>query len=81
MSKEYGKRIRLTEEEVEMIYESRAENTSNVNGNTALDIHLEERGIKKKDVVSIKHWQSAAGEYRFSIVTKEDLNIDESHYR
>ena len=62
-----------------MIYESRAENTSNINGNTALDIHLEERGIKKKDVVSIKHWQSASGEYRFSIVTKEDLNVDENH--
>jgi len=78
MSKEYGKRIRLSEEEVEMIYESRAENTSNINGNTALDIHLEERGIKKKDVVSIKHWQSASGEYRFSIVTKEDLTANET---
>tara|TARA_R110002012_G_scaffold164895_1_gene327248 strand:+ start:328 stop:1422 length:1095 start_codon:yes stop_codon:yes gene_type:complete len=78
MSKEYGKRIRLSEEEVEMIYESRAENTSNINGNTALDIHLDERGIKKKDVVSIKHWQSASGEYRFSIVTKEDLTANET---
>jgi len=79
MSKEYGKRIRLTEEEVEMIYESRAENTTNINGNTALDIHIEERGINKKDIVSIKHWQSASGEYRFSIVTKEDLGLDENY--
>ena len=78
MGKEYGKRIRLTEEEVEMIYESRAESTTNINGNTALDIHIEERGINKKDIVSVKHWQSASGEYRFSIVTKEDLGIDEN---
>ena len=76
MSKQYGKRIRLSEEEVEMVLESRADNTININGNTALDIHLEERGIQKKDVVSVKHWQSASGEYRFSIVTKEDLDIE-----
>ena len=77
MSKEYGKRIRLSEEEVELVYESRAENTTNFNGNTALDIHLNERGIEKKDVVSVKHWQSANGAFRFSIVTKEDLEVDE----
>ena len=53
MSKQYGKRIRLSEEEVEMVLESRADNTININGNTALDIHLEERGIQKKDVVSV----------------------------
>ena len=75
MSTKYGKRIRLSEEEVEMIYESRAESTSNFNGNTALDLHLKERGIDKKDVVSVKHWQSASGDYRFSIVTKEDDKI------
>ena len=69
-----GKRIRLTPEEVELIYEHRADNT-NLNGNTALDIHLAERGINKKDVVSVKHWQSASGDYRFSIVTKEDDKI------
>ena len=46
MSKQYGKRIRLSEEEVEMVLESRADNTININGNTALDIHLEERGIQ-----------------------------------
>ena len=43
MSKEYGKRIRLSEEEVEMVYENRAENTTNINGNTALDVNLLER--------------------------------------
>ena len=48
MSKQYGKRIRLSEEEVEMVYENRAENTTNFNGNTALDIHLNQRGIDKK---------------------------------
>ena len=70
--KKYGKRLRLTPEEEEMIYESRSGTITNVNGNTALDIHLEERGIKKEDVVSVKHWQSSSGELRFSIVTKED---------
>ena len=76
--KEYGKRLRLSEEEVEMVYENRAESTTNTNGNTALDINLAERGIKKKDVVSVKHWQSASGEFRFSIVTKEDLTANEN---
>ena len=74
--KKYGKRLRLSEDEVEMVYENRAESTTNFNGNTALDIHLSERGISKKDVVSVKHWQSASGEYRFSIVTKEDVSTD-----
>ena len=76
--KEYGKRLRLSEEEVEIVYENRAESTTNTNGNTALDINLAERGIKKKDVVSVKHWQSASGEFRFSIVTKEDLTANEN---
>ena len=49
--KKYGKRLRLSKEEVEMVYENRAESTTNINGNTALDIHLSERGIKKDDVV------------------------------
>ena len=74
--KKYGKRLRLSQEEVEMVYENRAESTTNLNGNTALDIHLSERGIPKKDVVSVKHWQSASGEYRFSVVTKEDVTAD-----
>ena len=76
--KSNGKRLRLSEEEVEIIYENRAESTTNTNGNTALDINLAERGIKKKDVVSVKHWQSASGEFRFSIVTKEDLTANEN---
>ena len=76
--KKYGKRLRLSKEEVEMVYENRAESTTNINGNTALDIHLSERGIKKDDVVSVKHWQSASGEYRFSIVTKEDITANEN---
>mgnify|MGYP003645729970 FL=1 len=76
--KEYGKRLRLSEDEVEMVYENRAESTTNINGNTALDIHLAERGIPQKDVVSVKHWQSASGEFRFSIVTKEDLTANEN---
>jgi len=37
-----------------------------------LDLHLKERGIEKKDVQSVKHWQTSSGELRFSIVTKED---------
>ena len=37
-----------------------------------LDLHLKERGIDKKDVQSVKHWQSGSGEYRFSVVTKEN---------
>ncbi len=37
-----------------------------------LDLHLKERGIDKKDVRSVKHWQAANGDYRFSVVTKED---------
>jgi len=76
--KEYGKRLRLSEEEVEMVYENRAESTTNTNGNTALDINLAERGINKKDVVSVKHWQSASGEFRFSVVTKEDITANET---
>ena len=65
-----NKRFRLSKEEQEIINEHRGENVS-VNGNTALDIHLAERGIDKDDVVSVKHWQSASGELRFSIVTKD----------
>ena len=65
--------MRLTPEEVEVIYEFRGETLDNVNSNTALDLHLKERGINKKDVVSVKHWQNMSGELRFSIVTKENL--------
>lgn len=47
----------------------------NVNENSALDLHLKERGIKKEDVVSVKHWQSMKGDLRFSVVTKEKKRI------
>ena len=62
-----GKRLRLSAEEVELINEFRGDNLENINGNTALDIHLKERGIDKKDVVSVKHWQSMSGDLRFSM--------------
>lgn len=65
-----NKRMRLSAEEVDLINEHRGTHVSNINGNTALDIHLAERGIDKDDVVSVKHWQSASGEFRFSVVTK-----------
>lgn len=77
MSDKYGRRIRLSPEEVEFIYQERAATLENINDNTALNLHLKERGIEKRDVVSVKHWQSASGEYRFSVVTKEDYGLDE----
>ena len=73
-----GKRLRLRPEEVEIINEFRGKNLDNVNGNTALDKHLAERGIDKEDVVSVKHWQNMKGELRFSIVTKEDYGLSEN---
>ena len=75
MSKD-GKRLRLTPEEVEIINESRGKSLSNINGNTALDIHLQDRGIDKKDVVSVKHWQNMGGDLRFSIGTKEEFGTE-----
>ena len=45
--KKYGKRLRLSPEEVEIVYEGRA-STTNINGNTALDIHLSDRESLKK---------------------------------
>ena len=72
-----GKRLRLSAEEADLIYEFRGTDVDNINGNTALDLHLKERGIDKKDVVSVKHWQSMKGELRFSIVTKEQYGIAE----
>ena len=64
-----GKRLRLSKEEVELINEFRGSELDNLNGNTALDLHLKERGISKDEVVSVKHWQNMSGELRFSIVT------------
>ncbi len=75
--KTYGKRLRLSKAEEDLIHEYRAQHLDNINNNTALNLHLNERGIDKDDVVSVKHWQSASGEYRFSIVTKENLGIKE----
>ena len=72
-----GPRLRLSIEEVDMIRELRAKKIDNLNENSALTDHLNERGIDKNDVISVKHWQSANGEYRFSIVTKENLGIKE----
>ena len=74
---EYGKRLRLSQQEVDVILQRRAGTLDNINNNSALDSHLDERGIEKKDVVSVKHWQSGSGDYRFSIVTKENLRLDE----
>ena len=68
-------RIRLRPEEYEVIMEMRGETVTNINNNSALDQHLYDRGIDKEDVVSVKHWQSASGEYRFSVVTKEDSGL------
>ena len=76
--KKNGKRLRLTVDEENLIYKHRANSIENFNDNTALDMHLAERGINKKDVVSVKHWQSANGDLRFSIVTKEDCGLDEN---
>lgn len=71
-------RYRLTREEADIVREMRGETVTNVNGNSALDKHLQERGINKKDVTSVKHWQSASGELRFSVVTKEGTtNLEE----
>ena len=55
-------RLRLKPDEVELIKEYRAKSLDNFNDNTSLDLHLKERGIKKEDVVSVKHWQSMNGE-------------------
>lgn len=77
MTKLKGKRLRLSAEEVELINESRGVDVENINGNTALELHLKERGINKEDVVSVKHWQNMGGELRFSIVTKQEYGLDE----
>ena len=78
MSKPKGARLRLSAEEVDLVNEYRGDSLDNINGNTALDTHLLERGIDKKDVVSVKHWQSMGGELRFSIVTKELYGLNEN---
>ena len=69
-----NKRFRLSKEEVDLLSQFRAKPLDNINGNTALNLHIKERGISKDDIVSVKHWQSASGEYRFSIVTKNNID-------
>lgn len=73
-----GKRLRLSKEEVELINEFRGSELDNINGNTALDLHLKQRGISKDEVVSVKHWQNMSGELRFSIVTKQNYGVNQS---
>mgnify|MGYP003135412832 FL=1 len=73
-----GKRLRLSKEEVELINEYRGTELDNINGNTALDLHLKERGINKDEVVSVKHWQNMSGELRFSIVTKKNYGVEQT---
>lgn len=76
-------RMRLQPEEVDLIkkYRAKALDLDNYNDNTALDIHLKERGIDKKDVVSVKHWQNMGGELRFSVVTKENTERKAEVYK
>ena len=77
-----GKRLRLSGDEVDLIYQHRAGDLKNLNynlaHNSALDDHLLERGIDKKDVVSVKHWQNFSGDLRFSVVTKTNP-VDEQN--
>ncbi len=71
-------RMRLTQEEINLVLEARAKSFSNTNENDQLSSvyldYLAERGIEPEEVVSCKHWQSASGEPRFSIVTKNDAS-------
>tara|TARA_R100001244_G_scaffold11860_3_gene14052 strand:+ start:4452 stop:5534 length:1083 start_codon:yes stop_codon:yes gene_type:complete len=69
-------RYRLSEDELELLLEHRANGIDNINENSVLDLYLKDRGIDKKDVISVKHWQSASGEPRFSIVTKENRGLN-----
>lgn len=70
--------MRLSADEVNLINQSRAKTlplNSNENDQVSsvyLD-YLKERGIEPEEVISCKHWQSASGEPRFSIVTKNDV--------
>jgi len=71
MAQRKNNRFRLKGDEIDIIKKHRANTLDNFNDNSSLDIHLLERGIDKKDVVSVKHWQNMGGELRFSIVTKD----------
>ena len=71
-------RYRLSEDEEELILRHRAKQVSleNINENDALKDYCQERGINMKHIVSVKHWQNMGGEPRFSIVTKDNDNIE-----
>jgi len=69
-------RYRLKDDEVQLIEQYRAKTLDNINDNSVLDLHLKDRGIDKADVISVKHWQSASGEFRFSVVTKENKDLN-----
>ena len=62
-----GPRLRLSIEEVDMIRELRAKRIDNVNDNSALTDHLNDRGIDKDDVISVKHWQYVTHHYLYKI--------------
>ena len=49
--KEYGRRLRLSTDEENLIYKHRAKSVDNINDNSALNQHLSDRGIEQKDVV------------------------------
>ena len=59
--KKYGKRLRLSQEEVEMVYENRAESTTNLNGNN-LESIIESRTrlVKTTSAVGIKNFLSSS---------------------
>lgn len=72
--------MRLTPQEIDVVLERRAERIAlNTSENDQLSSvyleYLKERGIEPEEVVSCKHWQSASGEPRFSIVTKNDNSV------
>lgn len=62
---------------IKMIIHTSKNDYQNQNKNTALSQHLEDRGISHEDVISVKHWQNMNGDYRFSVVTKENQKIRE----
>ena len=43
------------------------------NNNLSYQEFLDKRGIDRKDVVSVKHWQTMSGEPRYSVVQRTDL--------
>jgi hypothetical protein len=81
-----NQRMRLSPGEVDLVLEGRAKHIPlNTNENDQLSTvyldYLHERGIQPEDVVSCKHWQSASGEPRFSIVTRNDNSVMTEDHR